>query len=154
PLNTPPASFVSAGTFSAWLRSTGWTNVSQPGVLVLKGKWDHAEHVLDLCGIDYTITDERGLEKKLTQASVLIVDCPGTISSGMVPVVQEWLKGGGYLLTTDWALDGCLQQLCPGYVYFDGAYSYPGTVDAVAVEPDNDLLKGGVKAAPWKLDEK
>ncbi|HEY9713849.1 MAG TPA: hypothetical protein V6C72_10290, partial [Chroococcales cyanobacterium] len=82
------------------------------------------------------------------------VNCPGNVTDNLAKRIRTFVEHGGYLLTTDWALDGCLESACPGYAYWDGANSSSAIVDAVAVQPSNRLFEHAVHFAPWKLDDK
>lgn len=141
-----------------------WINVNYPDlpvaaikpsdVVVIKGRYDHAEHVLDACKIPYVTGDNSNLANRLNRARLLIINCPGELSDSSVEVVRKFVEAGGCLLTTDWSLSGCLQKICPGYVYWDGAYSTSEIIDGVVVIPDSPLVKGASPTGPWKLDDK
>ncbi|HEY9678432.1 MAG TPA: hypothetical protein V6C76_10515 [Drouetiella sp.] len=130
------------------------TQLKPFNTVVVKGRYDHAERVLEYCHIPYQTADSSNIANKLRQATLLVIDCPGELSDGAIDVVRSFIISGGYVLTTDWALSGTLQRACPGFVYFDGAYSKSEVVDGTVVTPDNNLVANAPSPAPWKLDDK
>ncbi len=149
---------LTADVFKNWMKQN-WPNLNvselkPQDTVVVKGRYDHAEHVLDSCRIPYVTGDNSNLPNRLANATLLVINCPGELTDESVAVVRRYLDQGGYLLTTDWSLSGCLQKICPGYVYWDGGYSTNEVVDGVVVVPDSDLVRGANAFAPWKLDDK
>ncbi|CAN5561206.1 hypothetical protein BH10CYA1_BH10CYA1_26140 [soil metagenome] len=149
---------LTADVFRNWIKQN-WPKLSvgdlkAPDTVVVKGRYDHAEHVLDSCRIPYVTGDNSNLANRLSHATLLVINCPGVLTDESIVVIRQYLESGGYLLTTDWSLSGCLQKICPGYVYWDGGYSTSEVVDGVVVVPDSELVRGANPFAPWKLDDK
>lgn len=149
---------VSSDVFRTWIKQN-WpklavSDLKPQNVVVVKGRYDHAEHVLDACRIPFVTGDNSNLPTRLAQATLLVVNCPGELSDNNIIAVRQFLESGGYVLTTDWSLSGCLQKICPGYVYWDGGYSTSEVVDGVVVVPSSELVRGVSPTGPWKLDDK
>ncbi|MBS1956254.1 MAG: hypothetical protein JST89_18860 [Cyanobacteria bacterium SZAS-4] len=149
---------LTSDVFQNWMKQN-WpnlnvTNLKPQDTVVVKGRYDHAEHVLDSCRIPYVNGDNSNLPKRLANATLLVINCPGELTDESIAVIRQYLNNGGYLLTTDWSLSGCLQKICPGYVYWDGAYSTNEIVDGIVVIPESNLVKGASPVGPWKLDDK
>ena len=149
---------LSSDVFRLWMQKN-WPKLSVADLkpqytVVVKGRYDHAEHVLDSCRIPYMTADNSNLKTRLPQAALLVINCPGELSDSSIDLVRQFIDRGGSLLTTDWSLSGCLEKICPGYIYWDGAYSKSEVVDGVVVLPENNLVGGAVSPAPWKLDDK
>ncbi len=149
---------LSSDVFRFWMQKN-WskllvTDLRPQYTVVVKGRYDHAEHILDSCRIPYMTADNSNLKARLAQATLLVINCPGELSDSSIDLVRQFVDSGGSLLTTDWSLSGCLEKICPGYVYWDGAYSKSEVVNGVVVLPENNLVGGAVSPAPWKLDDK
>jgi hypothetical protein len=149
---------ITAQIFRTWV-DRNWpklpvSELKPQSVVVVKGRYDHAEHVLESCRVPYVTGDNSNLVNRLKNATLLVINCPGELSDENIDVVRRFVDSGGYLLTTDWSLSGCLQKICPGYVYWDGGYSTSEVVDGVVVVPDSPLVSGASTAGPWKLDDK
>ncbi len=86
-------------------------NWQDKDVLVLKGKWDHAERILQASGIPYLLLSPDKFVDKLLKAKVVVVNCPGEMSNSSLELLQTFVNNGGYLLTTDWSLSNCLVPL-------------------------------------------
>lgn len=149
---------LTSDVFRNWMKQN-WPKLAvrdlkPQDTVVVKGRYDHAEHILDSCRIPYVTGDRSNLSNRLANATLLVVNCPGEMTDESIAVIRRFLNNGGYLLTTDWSLSGCLQKVCPGYVYWDGGYSTSEVVDGVVVVPDSELVRGANPTAPWKLDDK
>lgn len=162
-LNASPSHIVphplvtNSAAFKLWIeKNYGPAKTNNPAAVVdVRGKWDHANTALSNFGIVHKEVSLPNLEKALSSgAEVAIINCPGEITPGQVEPLRDFVRNGGYLLTTDWSLAGCLAGAFPGYVSWDGAYSNKEIVDGVVVDRESDILKGTVPRAPWKLDEK
>jgi hypothetical protein len=124
-------------------------------VLVFKGKWDNAESLLEEANIAYsTASRGDGLQKQLDNATIAILNCPAELTPEQMVRLQKWVREGGCLLSTDWALDGSVDKMFPGYIVWKGAYSMPETIDAVKVDATNSLTRGLPPTAPWRLADK
>jgi len=146
---------ISPQSFKAFIQVNHGAVHANPGeVMVFRGRWDKAEHLLDQCGIAYSDAPRSGLSEKLSHAAVAVVDCPGELKEDQISALRTFVRSGGYLVSTDWALDNCIAKMFPGYLVWKGAYSNAETIDAVPVDRNNALLKGTPKVAPWRLDDK
>jgi len=141
----------------------GWLVANYPdlnlapknSIVEVKGQWDDSGHVLHLFGLlSNRISTSKLNATALDGVAVLVVDCAGEIPNAGLSAIEQFVRKGGYLLTTDWALDGCLARAIPGYVEWNGGFSRSELIDATVVDPDPDLLKGAVQRAYWKLDNK
>lgn len=149
---------ISSSVFHNWVtnnqsnwRAKNWQNHR---VLVLKGKWDHAERILQAAGIPCLSVSADKFVHNLPDAKVVVINCPGEMSDSALQNLQNFVNNGGYLLTTDWSLSNCLTPLFHQFVTWDGSYSTAEIVDSVAVDASNELFKNAVSSAPWKLDDK
>jgi hypothetical protein len=152
---------IGASTFKAWLQAAhaGLSQNSKDSIVEVKGQWDDSGHILHNLGLSFTKVSPNGLPKTdLHNTAVMIVDCAGNLNQEALDAVRSFVLNGGYLVTTDWALDNCLVRVTSsdsmGFIEWDGGYSYPDTVDAVVVSRDPELTAGCAPYACWKLDDK
>ncbi|HEY9682346.1 MAG TPA: hypothetical protein V6C86_12265 [Oculatellaceae cyanobacterium] len=153
----PDPKMVSPTLYHNWLKEThselGVTDKS--AIVEIKGQWDDSGHILHYFGLPYTRIGTNTVAKyDFSHASVAIVDCAGNLNQESVDTLRSFVFDGGYLVTTDWALDNFLVRAFPGAIEWNGGYSYPDLVDAIIVEPNPDLIKNCVPHARWKLDDK
>ncbi len=85
---------------------------------------------------------------------MILLNCPGEIDPDSAALVRDFVARGGYLVSTDWAIDGAVSHMFPGILTWKGAYSMPETVDAVPVLTDSPEMRGITGVAPWRLDDK
>lgn len=157
----PEPKNVGSGTFRAWLQKThpGLPQNSKDSIVEVKGQWDDSGHILHALGLSYTRVSPAALLKtNLRNTAVIVVDCAGNLNQDSLDLVRNFVLNGGYLVTTDWALDNCLTRITsynsPGFLEWNGGYSYADIVDAVVVDPVPELTAGCVPYARWKLDDK
>ena len=86
-------------------------------VLVVPGKYDHMEEVLGLLGVPYTAGVPNARAR--SSAKLILANCPGDVLEGHLRGVKLWVRHGGYLVTTDWAIRP-LQEMFPRYIRWTG----------------------------------
>lgn len=149
---------VNPPAYKSWLSAThaGITeDLNRESIIEVKGKWDDSGHVLHSFGIPYKRVSPNELgDTNLDNVYVVVVNCAGDLPTEAILALRRYVGMGGYLLTTDWALDGVLKKTFPGYVTWNGGYTESSVVDAVIVDPDPRLFKNCPPTAFWKLDKK
>ena len=152
---------VESKTFRAWLEKNhpqlqGNLQAQKETIIEVKGKWDDSGHILRTFGLGCTRVAPENLSKyDLSKSKILIVDCAGNVPAEGLEAIRKFVHRGGYLLTTDWALEGCLQKAIPGFIEWNGDNtSETRVVDARMTGDDPQLTQGTVPNAYWKLDRK
>lgn len=86
-------------------------------VVVIPGRGDKVEAVLDRLGITYrTVPVGKLQEAALTPESVLLVGCAGEISPGDRQMIRWFVHAGGALFTSCWALSHTVEPAFPAIV--------------------------------------
>lgn len=121
--------------------------VKESSIIIVSGSYDRVETVLDMINVPYVlIAPEEVNQIELNPNQILIINCPGNIYDDALPKVKEFVKRGGFLFTTDWALLNILEKIFPEYVKYN---QRPTTDDCVAVQvvdKSNKFLEGLFKA--------
>lgn len=144
----------------------GWLDKTHPefrlnaqanvgAVLEIKGRWDKAGQIMSAMGVPFRTIGGRELrETPLDGVKVLVINCEGKLPLDTAEKIRQWVIKGGYLITTDWALENLVQRAFPGMIAFNGSKTGGDVVDAVIVDRDPVLFEGvPVQRASWKLDE-
>lgn len=162
-IHYPPAreAVVESKVFRRWLEKNhpslqGKLEAQKEQIFEIKGKWDDSGHALRTFGLGCTkVSPERLGQTDLSKTKILIVDCAGNVPHDVLETIRKFVQKGGYLLTTDWALEGCLQKAIPGFVEWNGDNTRESrVVDAYIASNDPSLTAGTVSRAHWKLDKK
>ncbi|HEX4622408.1 MAG TPA: hypothetical protein VH208_12665, partial [Myxococcaceae bacterium] len=107
-------------------------------IIVVSGVYDRVEDVLSAVGIRHVVVAPAQLDHlELNARQLLIIDCPGNISSHAVEKVRKFVNAGGFLYTTDWALANVVQKAFPGYVEFNGRATSNDVVEVAVKKKDN-----------------
>ena len=113
-------------------------------VVAVRGIYDHIHRVLEATGVPFLDLPPAALAAAdWERMQVLMVNCPGQLPPDAMRKIPSWVRDGGYLVTTDWALKHLLEPLFPGRVRHNGQQ----TADCVVrVELDGEsadpLLEG------------
>jgi hypothetical protein len=85
-------------------------------VHICQGCYDHVEKVLDLMGIRYdALKPEEVAAAPLAADGLLVIDCGvDRLDADAAASVRRFVEAGGYLCTTDWALENVLEPAFPG----------------------------------------
>ncbi len=161
-LATPRSVNADPKVFKAWL------NATHPGVLEratkeqiieIKGEWDDAAHALRTFGLPYTrVPAKKFSEVNLNNVKIVVVNCEGHLPNEAILSLRRFVAMGGYLLTTDWALENVVERGFPGTVkWCQGSYTNDQqniVVDAVVVGQDPEMIAGTTPVGHWQLVKK
>lgn len=123
------------------------TQVQKDDLVVVSGCMDSIEEILDASRLPYhkTDSDNRLLEK----AKVVFVNCPGNNS---LKGLRDFVSQGGYLVTTDWALESVIQKNF-GHLKHNHKKTSQEVVDVTIPNPNNFYIKGafpkGIEPSWW-----
>ncbi|MHA1804876.1 MAG: hypothetical protein ACTSU4_10160 [Promethearchaeota archaeon] len=117
--------------------------VKESSIIVVAGEYDRIEMVLDLVKIPYILINPRDVERiTLNPDQILIINCPGNISDKGLAKIKEFVKHGGFLFTTDWALLHVLEKLFPEYVEYNHNPTRDDCVKVEILDKNNKFLEG------------
>lgn len=151
----PKTGPVTRKTFQNWLAQShpGLTaRISKDQVIEIKGEWDDSAHALSSFGIPFTRIGPKQLSNyDLAKTKVIVLSCPGALSPEESRSLANYVKMGGYLITTDWALE--ILNETKGFVRIiepSGFELQEQVVDAVGLSAD-PLCKNIPSDAFWKI---
>lgn len=151
----PKTGPVTRKTFQNWLAQShpGLTaRISKDQVIEIKGEWDDSAHALSNFGIPFTRIGPKQIRNyDLTKTKVIVLSCPGALLPDESRALANYVKSGGYLITTDWALE-ILNEM-KGFVRIiepSGFELSEQVVDAVGLSAD-PLCKNVPSEAFWKI---
>ena len=87
-------------------------------ILIVPDIYDRVEQVLDVMGIPYTVAGNNA--RGIGAAKFVIVNCPGNWLGNKTKQIRRFVKNGGFLITTDWAVKP-LQEIFPEKIRWNGA---------------------------------
>lgn len=151
---TPPA------VFRAWIDKTHpqftlSAERNQPGrVLNVKGQWDDSTKPMRSLGIRHQSIKEKELRTApLEGVRVIVINCAGELPREALQRIRDFVGRGGYLITTDWALENTTARAFPGFIGYGGQKTGNAITDAYVLDPDPVLFNGvPVRRSTWKLD--
>lgn len=157
-LETPKTVPIQPSAFKLWLDKShpgAASRFTKETIIEIKGKWDDCGHILHNFALPSTKVPASQLAKTdLSRTKILLVNCGANFDSAGLQKIREFVEHGGYLLSTDWALDSCIAKAFPGFVQWNNGYTENGVVDAVVVDDDPILLAGVPRVAHWKLENR
>ncbi|MFX1374244.1 MAG: hypothetical protein ACFFA0_00390 [Promethearchaeota archaeon] len=117
--------------------------VKDSSIIIVTGSYDRVENVLGMIKVPYVLIEPEEISQiELNPDQILIINCPGDIYDEALPKVKDFVKRGGFLFTTDWALQNILERIFPEFVKYN---QRPTTDDCVAVQvvdKSNKFLEG------------
>jgi len=157
-LGAAKSTMLKPGAFRLWLDKSHATLSGQVQndqmIVEVAGQWDHADKTLRNLGLPYTHIKPRDLtSESLASARVVIINCAGDLKREKLQLLRDFVARGGYLLTTDWALDNTVANTFPGFIAWGKGVNKRPMYQANYVSPDPVLANHTVKKAYWKLDD-
>ena len=113
-------------------------------VVAVRGGYDKLDLVLEATGVPFLHVDPDQVERlDWTVLQVLFVNCPGKLAEGARQRVGSWVREGGYLVTTDWAVKHLIEPAFPGTIRHSGTQTPECVVRAEMHGPRTDPLLAG-----------
>jgi hypothetical protein len=118
--------------------------VTAAEIAVVSGQYDHIERVLVATAVPYTAAAPHQAERlDWERLQVLCVSCPGMLPAVALDRIGPWVRRGGYLLTTDWALKHVIEPLFPATVRHNGVQTNDAVVRIAGSGTEDDPLISG-----------
>ena len=133
-------------------------SMSKSDIIVVRGTYDHIHLVLEAVGIPFMTVNPVDLTKmELRPEQTVYVNCPSTFPPESAKRLEKFVRSGGQLITTDWALKNVIEVAFPNTVKFNGNSTGDEVVSIEIVAKDDEVLKGFLDqekdAAPmWWLE--
>ncbi|MFW9928423.1 MAG: hypothetical protein ACFFD1_03445 [Candidatus Thorarchaeota archaeon] len=116
--------------------------VNESSIIIVAGVYDKIELVLDLINIPYVLIQPGDFDKiNLRSDQILIINCPGEITEGLSKI-KDFVKKGGFLFTTDWALSNVLEKIFLKLVRYNKKPTADDCVRVEVVDKSNKFLEG------------
>jgi hypothetical protein len=137
-------------------RARALDSVAQSDVVVVAGRYDHVESVLEALNVPHTVIGAGDVGRiDLRPEQLLIVNCPGEVTAAAITRIRAFVEAGGSLFTTDWALKHVLEPAFPGVLAFSEAPTRDDVVRIEVRDADNIYLQGvldGQDDPQWWLE--
>ncbi len=113
-------------------------------VVAVRGGYDKLDLVLGATGVPFLHVDPDQVgQLDWTVLQVLFVNCPGQLRDDALQRLGPWVRRGGYLVTTDWAVKHVIEPLFPGTIRHSGDRTPECVVRAEMRAPRTDPLLAG-----------
>jgi hypothetical protein len=121
--------------------------VKDSAIIIVAGSYDKIELVLDLIKVPYVLIQPHDVEQiELKADQILIINCPGNVSQGALDKIKHFIRIGGFMMTTDWALLNILEKIFPEFVKYNQKPTGDDCVSVQVVDKSNKFLEGLFKA--------
>ncbi|MFX1379881.1 MAG: hypothetical protein ACFFA4_12400 [Promethearchaeota archaeon] len=117
--------------------------VRESSIIIVAGAYDKIELVLDLIKVPYILIQPHEISQiELNPEQILIINCPGQVNEDALPKIKDFVKKGGFLFTTDWALLNVLEKIFPRYLKYNQRPTADDCVRVEVLDKTNKFLEG------------
>ncbi|MDX2015616.1 MAG: SH3 domain-containing protein [Myxococcaceae bacterium] len=110
-------------------------------IVVVAGSMDHIEQVLAAAKLPFTmIQPAQVATTELSSSMILMVNCPGVMPADSLRRVERFVRAGGLLYTTDWALKNVVEQVFPNTIKHNGQSTGNEVVPVLVDEKSDNLM--------------
>jgi hypothetical protein len=132
------------------------SRVNDSDIVVVRGVYDRVEQVLGALELPFVVVGADDVPRLgLRPEQLLVVNCPGELPGRALPLVEGFVRGGGSLLTTDWALRHVIEPAFPGLAAYNERPTRDDVVRIELLTTENPLLAGVIEAGDdpqWWLE--
>ena len=115
--------------------------IAEADILVVRGVHDHIQRVLRLADTRFTLVTPVALNSaELRPDQVMFVNCGAKFDQKGLRKIGSFVREGGFLFTTDWALRDVLEAAFPGYVEYNGKRTGDEVVRVEIHQKDDPFL--------------
>lgn len=131
--------------------------VAGKDIVVVQGSMDHIEQILSAAKIRHTVVAPEQLQNlDLRGEQILMVNCPGYLPDAGIRKIERFVRAGGLLYTTDWALLNVVQKAFPGTIAHNGRGTESEVTPVVIKAQHDDLMSNMLlrknKEPEWWLE--
>ncbi len=117
--------------------------VKESSIIIVSGAYDKIELVLDMIKVPYILIQPYEVSQvELNPNQILIINCPGNVDDDALLKIKEFVKKGGFLFTTDWALLNILEKLFPRYLKYNNRPTADDCIRVKVLDKSNKFLEG------------
>ena len=117
--------------------------VKESSIIIVAGSYDKIELVLELIKVPYILIQAHEVSQiELRSDQILIINCPGNVYDDALGKIKEFVKSGGFLFTTDWALLNILEKIFPHYLKYNQRPTADDCVKVEVLDKSNKFLEG------------
>ena len=114
-------------------------------ILAVNGRYEKPKKVIEhmYALLKNVIGEKDILKEDLSQYDVLLIGCPGSdIPHASYPKVKDFVMNGGWLITTDWAIQSIVENIFPGFIRWNRARTADAVVACQIINPNHPFLEG------------
>ena len=114
-------------------------------ILAISGRYEKPKRVVEhmYASVKNVVKEREILKENLSQYDVVLIGCPGSdIPHVSYPKVKDFVMNGGWLITTDWALQSIIENIFPGYIRWNRAKTADAVVPCQIMQPNHPFLEG------------
>jgi len=119
--------------------------LTKSDIIVVPGSYDSVEKVLKMADTPHRVSSARiNLDPKQT----VFINCPGNhINFGYkgksgLDCLSDFVEDGGFLVTTDWALESIIMKSFPGYITHAGTDTGDDVVEVDRIAANSPYTRG------------
>jgi hypothetical protein len=118
------------------------TRIRRSDILVVSGSYDHVEWVLKEIGTPFgTVSPDALSRRGLAGIRAVLVNCPGMLPEDGVRMLGDFVRDGGFLFTTDWAVLHVLERAFPKTIRYTRRPTKDDVVGIEVLRPEHLFLK-------------
>ncbi len=127
-------------------------------ILAVNGRFEKPKKVIEhsYAAVKKVIKEKEILKENLSDYDVILIGCPGSdISPEAHPKIQSFVNDGGWLITTDWALNSIIELLFFGYIRWNRRRTDDVIVTCQIQDPSHPFLEGvasEMKQDKWRKE--
>jgi len=110
-------------------------------IVVVRGSMDHIETVLAAARIPHTVINPAQVaQADLMADQIVMVNCPGNMPTAGVKRIEKFVRAGGLLYTTDWALKNLVQRAFPKTIRHNGKGTGDHVTHVHVAKADDNIM--------------
>ncbi|MFW9972014.1 MAG: hypothetical protein ACFFDF_17625 [Candidatus Odinarchaeota archaeon] len=114
-------------------------------ILAINGRYEKPKKVIEhmYASLKNVVKEKEIIKQDLSQYDVVLIGCPGSdIPHAAYPKIKDFVMNGGWLITTDWAIQSIIENIFPGFIRWNRARTADAVVACQIINPNHPFLDG------------
>jgi hypothetical protein len=128
-------------------------------ILAIEGEYEKPDKVLEhMYAAEKEFIKRKHIDKKIRKLDfnhfdLVLIGCSGRkIPAAVFSKIKDYVANGGWLLTTDWAIESIVEAIFPGYIRWNREKTDDAVVSCQIIEQNHpflDGLSGELEQSKW-----
>ena len=121
--------------------SDDYEKIINSDIVIVSGSYDHIQDVFRKLDLKFSLTNPNNFSQiPLNTDQIVFINCTGDVDHLGIRKINKFVKDGGFVFTTDWALKHVIEPAFPGFIRYNNNTTADEVVRVEILAPNDPFL--------------